>query len=184
MKTDPIQHYILKNEYNLNIASTVADAWIEARGKLVAGFLDRLDSRLKKKLKGWRSELYGGSFFVDAYPGFYVSKPTWKHHSIGFQCGEHGDRMTIGIARDTADSRKLPRYAPLLTAVQSILPAARSQAWWEARAAMRSPAPDWRKPDVLWRMHTDNEFVKDVAEQLLEIARVGEPILDRLYRRK
>ena len=49
---------------------------------------------------------------------------------------------------------------------------------------LRSPAPDWSKPDVLWRMHKDPEFVTDLANQLLEIAEVSEHIIDRLVRKK
>lgn len=67
MNNESIQDYILKSEHNLGIAAAVSDAWPEAREKLVSGFLGRLDSHLKKKLKGWKSELCGGRFFVEAY---------------------------------------------------------------------------------------------------------------------
>jgi hypothetical protein len=50
MKTDPIQDYILKSEQNLRIAASVGEAWPDAREKLVSAFLDRLDTRLKRKL--------------------------------------------------------------------------------------------------------------------------------------
>jgi hypothetical protein len=183
MKTEPIQDYILKNEHNFSIASTVGEAWPQAREKLVAGFFDRLDSHLKKKLKGWKTGLWGGRFFVDAYPGFYIWKPAWEHHSVAFQCGGYGDRMVIGISRSTDDTRKLPLYAPLLSAAQKIDPSAKSQNWWEARINMHSPAPDWRKPDVLWRMHKDPKFLENVAEQLLALAKISEPIVDGLVRK-
>ena len=184
MKNDPIQDYILKSEENLNIASAVAEAWPQAREKLVADFLDRLTFRLKKKLKGWEIGPWGGRFFLDAYPGYYISKPTWPHHSIGFQCGAHGDQMVIGICRDTDDTRKLPLYPPLLSAVQKIHPSAKSKAWWEAQIIMHSPAPDWRKPEVLWCMHKDHKFLEEVAEQLLFFVRIGAPIIDKLARKK
>jgi len=54
MKTEPIQDYILKSEQNLRIAAAVAEGWPDAREKLVSAFLDRLDMRLKRKLKGWK----------------------------------------------------------------------------------------------------------------------------------
>ena len=59
MKTDPIQDYILKSEQNLRIAAAVGEAWPDAREKLVSAFLDRLDTRLKRKLKGWKSDRWG-----------------------------------------------------------------------------------------------------------------------------
>lgn len=183
MKTEPIEDYILQNEENLRIAAAVGEAWPAAREKVVAGFLDRLGASLNKKLKGWERGPWGGQFFVDAYPGYYFWKPKWEHHSIGFQCGEYGDRMVIGIARDTNDTRKVPLHPPLLSAVQQILPSAKSQAWWEARVTMHSPAADWRKPEVLWRLHKDGRFLGEVAEQLLEIVNASERIIDRLPRK-
>ena len=184
MKTETIQDYILKNVNNLQIAATVGEAWPEARDRLVSDFLARLDSRLKKKLKGWEIGPYGGRFFLEAYPGYYLTKNGWEHHSIGFQCGEYGDRMIIGVSRDTDDTKKVPLHEQVLTAVQKILPSAKSRSWWEAWVTMRSPAPDWRKPEALWRMHKDTAFLTDVADQLLEIVEVSEPIIDRLVRKK
>jgi hypothetical protein len=49
---------------------------------------------------------------------------------------------------------------------------------------MQSPAADWRKPEVLWRIHKDKSFLDDVAEQLLGVAEVSESIIDRLARKK
>ena len=69
MKTDPIQDYILKSEQNLRIAASVGEAWLDAREKLVSTFLDRLETRLKRKLKGWEFTR-DGRFFVDGYPGY------------------------------------------------------------------------------------------------------------------
>jgi len=185
MKNECIQDYILKSERNLAVAAAVGEAWPEAREELVSRFLDQLESRLKKKLKkGWKFERWGGRFFMEAYPGFYISKPTWAHHSIGFQCGERGNQLVKGVSRDTSDTRKLPLHAPLLNAVQQIHPSAKSTAWWEALVTMRSPEPDWRKPEALWRMHKEAAFLTDVADQLLEIVEVSERIIDRLPQKK
>jgi hypothetical protein len=49
---------------------------------------------------------------------------------------------------------------------------------------MPSPAPDWRKPEVLWRIHTDPKFLTDVADQLFEIAEVSAPIIDELAKKR
>jgi hypothetical protein len=49
-----IEKYILKNKDNLRIAATVGEAWPEVMEKLAGGFLDQLDSRLMRKLKGWK----------------------------------------------------------------------------------------------------------------------------------
>jgi hypothetical protein len=184
MKTNPIQDYILKNERNVAIAAAVGEAWPEARAKIVAGFIDRLDARLKRKLKGWESERWQGEFFVDQWPGYSIEKPAWKYRSVAIQCGRYGDELVLGIVRETDDTRKVPLHAPLLSAVQKVFPSAKSSSWWEAKARLNSPAPDWRKPEVLWRMHTEKTFVEEVAEQLLEIAEVSAAIIDRLSRRK
>jgi hypothetical protein len=71
-----------------------------------------------------------------------------------------------------------------LTAIGKPYPSAIAGKWWEAKMTMRSPAADWQQPDVLWRMHKDRSFLENVAEQLLEVARISEPIVDRLVQRK
>jgi hypothetical protein len=80
--------------------------------------------------------------------------------------------------------RKRPFCEELLTAIKRLHPSARAKAWWEARITMRSPATDWRSPDVLWRMHTEDTFVDNVAAQLLEVAKISVPFIDRLARKK
>jgi hypothetical protein len=184
MNTDPIQDFILKNERNLCIAAAVGDAWPEAREKLVSGFLDRLEVRLKRTFKGWEFER-GGRFFVDAYSGCYFLKPVWENqYWIGLNCNEHGDKMVFGVGRDKPHIGKRPFCEELLEAISKLHPSGRTHSWWEARMTMRSPAADWRKPEVLWRMHKDPTFLEDVAQQLLDIAKTSERIIDRLSRKK
>ena len=58
-------------------------------------------------------------------------------------------RVDIGITWETDNTRK-QALAELLTAVQSIYPSAKSNPRWKwVYATLRSPAPDWSKPDVL-----------------------------------
>jgi hypothetical protein len=185
MKTEPIQDYILKSEHNLRIATAVGEAWPEAREKLVADFLDRLDTRLKRKLKGWEFERLGGRFFVDAYSGYYFWKPAWEgQYGLGLQGNEYGERMVFGVYREKERIGKRPFSEELFNAIVTLHPSARTHAWWEARMTMSSPAPDWRKPEVLWQMHKDSKFLEDVAEQLLAVTKISEPIVDRLARKK
>lgn len=182
MKNDPILDYILKNPRNLVIAAAVNEAWPEARESLVSDFLTRLDSRLKKQLKGWSFDRWGGAFFVEGWPSYYFWKPAWgDRYSICLQCDYYGEKMSFGVARDS-DRRRF--YPELLKAVQKLHPSAKSDNEWEARVIMRSPEPDWRKPEVLWRMKTDKSFLEEVAEQLLAVAKVSEPLIDKLMRRK
>ena len=184
MSAETVQNFILKNRDNLRIAATVGEAWPDAREKLVSAFLDRLDARLKRKLRGWEFSRWGGRFFVDAYPGDYFWKPAWAgQYGLGLQCDEYGARMIFGVYREKESIGKRPNSEKLLSAVATLHPSSRTNAWWEARITMRSPAADWREPAVLWRMHKDAKFLKDVAEQLLAIANVSEPIIDRLVRK-
>lgn len=109
MKTNPIQDYILKSEHNLRIAAAVGEAWPDAREKLVSAFLDRLDTRLKRKWKGWEFERQRGRFFVDAYPVYYFWKPAWEgQYALGLQCHEYGERMIFGVTREKARIENRP----------------------------------------------------------------------------
>lgn len=183
MKSDPVQDYILKSERNLGVAAAIAAAWPEAREQLVTGFLHRLDARLMKKLKGWRSCRYDGRFFVDAYPGYCFWKPAWENqYAIGLQSRENSEVIALGVSREIEHIGKRPHSPELFTAFQVLHSAATTHQWWEARATMRSPAADWRKPEVLWRMHKDRKFLDEVAGQLLAVAEKCAPIVDKLVR--
>ena len=186
MKTDPIQDYILKSEQNLRIAATVSEAWPDAREKLVSAFLDRLDTRVKRKLKGWKFERWGGRFFRDARPGYYFWKPAWKNqYYLCLGCREYGKQMIFGVERDKNRIGKRPPSGTLLEAVQEVYPSARMNSSWEARITMRAPAADWRNFDVL--MADDDKILKfldSVAEQLLELKTISAPFLERLLRKE
>jgi hypothetical protein len=184
MKNEPVQDYILKSERNLAVAAAVGEAWPQVRGKLVSAFLDRLDSRLKKKLKGWKSEQDGEGFFNKPYPGYYIGKPAWNgQYWIRLECYEYGNKMVFGVAREHSIIGKRPHCEELFATMKDINPSVTSHKWWEARTTMRSPAPDWRKPEVLWQMHKDGKFLNDVAEQLLEVAEISGPFIDRWVRK-
>lgn len=184
MTNDSIEDFILKSERNFHVAAAVGDAWPAARARIVSGFLDRLDLRLKRRLKGWLSSREGGVFFVDPYPGYYLWKPRWKNYCVALQCHEFGKRTVFGVTRERDRLGKRPFCQDLFSAVTGLHPSARQVAWWEAIITMRSPADDWRAPDVLWRLHTDKEFLNEVADQLLQVAKASEPLIDRLSRRK
>ena len=184
MKTKPIQDFILKNERNLRIAAAVGDAWPETRGQVITDFFGRLDARLQKKLHGWESQNEGQEVFAAPYRGYYCWKAKWKdQYGLALQCPDHGESMVFGVYREKYNIGKRRLCQELFDAIKQIHPAAQQNSWWEARIAMRSPASEWRRPDVLWRVHTDSDFLKEVADQLMEVALIAEPILDRFLRK-
>jgi len=182
MKTDPIQDYILKSEHNLRIAAAVGEKWPDAREKLVSDFFHRLDTLMKRKLKGWKSERWG-RFFLDAYSGYCLWKPAWERYNLSLDSYGRGERMFFGVGLEKIRGTKQAFSEELLEAIRTVQPSARPDPWWEARITMSAPAADWRKPEVLWQMHKDKEFLASVAEHLLEVATISAPILDRLERR-
>ena len=153
MKTDPIEDYILKSEHNLRIAAAVSEAWPDAREKLVSAFFDRLDTRLKRKLKRWEFGRSGGRFFEAAYPGYFFWKPTWKRYDLVLECQQYGEQMFFGVMREEQLLAKGSLSGELLKAIQIAHPSAHADSWWVGGMILRAPAPDWRKPEVIWQMH-------------------------------
>lgn len=184
MQTEPIEDFTLSNERNLRIASAVFEAWPKARQKVVDGFLKRLSSKLKEELKDWEFLMDEAQFFEERWATFYFWKPAWEdQYEIGLQCHDFGEKIVFGVCREM-DAKTKPFCDELLQTIKELHPSARTQTWWEARMSMHSPAADWRTPDVLWRMHTDDKFLNEVAEQLLEVAKASEKIIDGLIRKK
>lgn len=183
MRQSSVCEHILANENNLRIAAEVVEAWPDARGAIVDSFLKTLGDRLKNRLPGWKSEPYQ-RFFVEANPNFSVWKPAWENqYYISLYCGEYGKKMQIGFLRERDALGKRPLSSDLLKAVQEVYPSAHSSEWWEAIAVLHSPAVDWTKPEVLWRIYKDPRFLADVVSQFVELAEVGERIVDALVRK-
>jgi len=182
LNTKPIQDFIIVNERNMRIAAAVSEAWPEARDQLVADFLDRLRSVLMTTLKGWTIAPYN-RFFADKNGNLSLTKPAWKEeYFVELACHDYGEKIFYGVSRAAGKDhiKNRPHFSEVLAAVKKVAPTAIAAVWWEAKIMMHSPAPDWRKSEVLWRLHTDGKFLEDVAKQLLDVAEVSGPIIDRL----
>lgn len=183
-ENNSVQRYIAASKRNLCIAGSVVEAWPAVRVDIVAGFLERLGRSLKRDLKGWKFEAWN-SYFTDSDAGYYIWKPGWEdQYHIVLQCQGRGEQMVYGVMRDEKHIGKRQFSPEILAAVKKHAPSARSRWWWEAVVDLQSPASDWTNPEVLWQMHTDEEFLKDVAEQLLTVAEISAPIIDRLVKKR
>ncbi|MEI8195939.1 MAG: hypothetical protein WCI73_08535 [Phycisphaerae bacterium] len=184
MKNNAIHDFILAKERNIVVAAAVSDAWAEARAHVVNKFLNRLGTKLVKHLRGWEHEPWK-QFLVEPYSNFSFWKTAWvDQYWIVLQCQPGGQQLLFGVMRNEDRIGRRPFCPEILTAIQKIHPSARSRTWWEAVVTLRSPAPDWSKPEVLWQMHTDAAFLNDVAEQLLAVAKASESIVDRLVKKR
>lgn len=183
MKANPIREYILKNERNLKIAAAVGTAWPEVREQLVASFIDQLEDRLLKKLRGWKPEP-SDEYTRGSWSSFAVYKPTWeKQYYVTLFFDITGQEVSFGVLRDEEFIKKRPHSQQILDAVRSRHPSAKSSSWWEANITMRSPATDWGKPETLWQLHKDQKFLDKVEEQLLQVAIVAAPSIDRAVKK-
>jgi hypothetical protein len=180
MNTKPIQEFIIQSEENLRISQAVAEALPIARQKMTQDFLTRLDARLKPNLTGWK--FVQENVYSDRdWPTYHFRKPEWAgQYGLALQFGDFGQKMTFGVCRERDKVGDRPFSEELMDAIKPAYPLAETNEWWDALVHMESPAADWQRPDVLWRMHTDETFLDDVAEQLLELAKISEPIVDKL----
>ena len=123
-----------------------------------------------RDLPDWKGR-YDEPFFVSQYGAYDFLNPTWHdEYSIRLEAWKKGDRIIFGVWRDEEKVHKRPRSTAILSAVQKAHPSAISREYYEAVVTLRSPESDWRQPEVLWRIHTERDFLEDVAVQLLEVA--------------
>jgi hypothetical protein len=165
-----IADYIIGNERNLRLSEAIyASSYENARERIMKGFFERLTKRMLKDFPGWKGR-YDEPFFIDQYGAYDFSNPAWSdEYSIRLEAWKKGDRIIYGVWRDEEKLHKRPRSTAILMAVQKAHPSAISRMYYEAEVTLRSPEPDWREPEVLWRIHTDRDFLEDVAVQLLEV---------------
>ena len=179
-ETNPIGDFILQSERNLRVAESIFNEWPKAREAIMDGFFQRLKAQLEKSLPGW--SITYGQFFIERYGAFSLTKPAWKErYYVQIECGDYGEgKLCLGVWRNEQLVGRRPFSTKLIPALTKALPAVKSRKWWEAIVTMQSPSPDWRKPEVLWQIHTQDSFRKDVAAQLLGVAKLSEKIIDKL----
>lgn len=181
MNADPVK-FILAKRQNFDTAAAVAAAWPEVRQKVVHGFLDRLDGRLKRHLKGWQS-MREQDFYEDWWASYDIWNPEWNHrYGIGLMWADHGRAISFGVYYNT-DFRKRPKQDQILQEVVKLHPSAKSDQWWEARVRYRNPS-DWTTPEVLWQMHNEEKFLHAVADNLISVANISIPTINKLVRKQ
>jgi len=187
MKTDPLQDFILKDEQNLRTAVAVSEAWPDVRSRLTKDFLDKLTTQILNLLPGFTTDSSesNGTWFNDKSAEFLLDKQTWEFYFVDLHFAEFGQNMRLGIVREEKlVVSKRPFSPEILETVRKLEPSAKQAKWWEAVFALRSPATNWRTPEVFWRMHTDPSFLDSVAEQMVRLAKATESVLDRLNKKK
>ena len=139
VNTKSIQKFILQSERNFRIAAAVAEAWREARRQLMSSFLDRLETQLTRKLKGWKPSREGN--FFKTWARGITSRNLNGERVIGLHSSARADgsEIYIGITWETDNLRKQARIE-LLTALQTIYPSAKFGSRW-VYEMVRSPAP-------------------------------------------
>jgi len=181
MKTDPAK-FILSSQQNFETAAAVADAWSDVRQQIVHGLLGRLEAHLKRRLRGWDFEREQ-VFYQDSWASFNFWKRSWNHrYGIGLMWHDYGRSITFGCYYNT-DHGKRPKQDQVLNAVVKAFPKARRDQWWEARMEFTSPA-DWTTPQALWRLHADDALFQSVAQKLIAVAEISQPIINELVRSK
>jgi hypothetical protein len=180
----PLIRFVLESERNLQVAEAAFSCFQDARNEIVAGFCQRLGTKLTKRLIGWKCE-YRYPFFTDEYGAFDVWKPRWKdQYHLRLEAWKYGNRMIYGIWRDEDNIGRRAFTGEILTQVRKAHPSAKARKYYEAEVTLRSPEADWRPVQVLWRMHRDRSFLEDVAGQMLEIASLTEGIIDSVVARR
>ena len=179
----PVRDFILESEQNLDVATAIYEQYEDARKSIMRSFLDRLAERLKKKLPGWTAEYEPSEFFTNRYACFHLFKPHWsKMYTIVLEAYMYGDRMIYGVWRNEDRLGGTARSPELLGAIRKTFSEAKSRTYYEAEIPFTSPATDWRKPAVLWRIHADETFLAEVEALLLEVVELAEKQIDVLVK--
>ena len=105
----------------------------------MSAFLDRLDARLKRKLKGWET-MAGALIFSTTGARAITSRNLSGERVIGLDSSatRHGGRIDIGISWETNNTRKQAALPRTLGRRADDTPFSQmSNPWWEA---LRDPA--------------------------------------------
>ena len=175
-----VTEFICASRQNLEIASAVFEQYEAAKAQIISGFFSRLANRLMNKLPGWSWE-YAPAFFTERYGRFGIWKNPWKgRYRIVIEAYDWGARTIGGVWRDENTLGSAPRDPNLLAAVKQLHPGDRcvGRTWFEAEVTLRSPAADWRTPEILWRIHSDERFLGEIANLFLDWVKASEKMVD------
>lgn len=184
MNLDAIRAFILKDLRNFSIARAVFEVWPQCREQIAQEFFKRLEAALLQKLPGWHATP-GQDYYEVPWATFKLGKAIWgNEYEIPLQFVRLGRSIQFGVARTAGSATTRPFSKELLEAITKLHPTAKAALpSWDALVVLRTPAPDWQEPEVLWRMHSEPSFLKEVSEQLLGVAQTAEPILDLLSKK-
>lgn len=181
----PVTEFITTSRKNLEVAAAVYEQYEAAREKIIGQFFDRLGRRLVGKLPGWSWE-YAPAFYTERYGRFGIGKESWlRHYMIVVEAYDWGASMIGGVWRNEEALGAVPRGSEILAAVKQIHSGDRCQSrkWYEAEVTLRSPATDWRTPEALWRIHTDDRFLDEVEGLFLGWVKATEVLVDSAINR-
>jgi hypothetical protein len=169
------QMFLLGDIRRLELAAHVTDAWIGLKSRIWAEFLVRLEIRLARQLSIVDRRTDDGPFVGGGrYPTFKIWLTGWPTtRALALQSAEGGKVVRFGIVRETNCRTQLPMKPEILNSIREGFPNASDKgvgSWWEAFIPMTSPASDWSRPDVMFRMHGEASFLEEVATQLRHVA--------------
>jgi hypothetical protein len=176
----PVTEFISASRQNLEIAEAIYAQYEMARERIIQGFFARLGENLINKLPGWSRE-YAPTFFMERYGQFSIWKESWQgHYRFAIEAYDWGAGMIGGVWRDENALGGVSRNSEILAAINKLHPRdrCRDRVWFEAEVTLRSPAADWRKPEVLWRIHSDAQFLAEVEALFLGWVKSAERLVD------
>jgi len=180
----PVSRFIGESERNIEIANVIYEQYEDAREDILRGFFERLAAGLKAKLPDWSSR-YTEAFFTTRYGAFDLFKSAWlERYTIRVEAYDWGHGVIYGVWRDAESLHNIPLNAKLFSTVKGKFPQTTSRAYYEAEIPMLSPAKDWRTPNALWRVHSDDKFRAEVESLLLEIANLTEAQIDLMVKKQ
>lgn len=176
----PITKFMLETAENFQVAHAIHEHYDAARAELLDSFFERLAEELSTTHPQW--EYDWTEFFTGEFGQFKTCKKAWDwRYVVAIEAQKHGNRMAYGVWRNEDRISQAPRDATLHGLVSKKLPHVRkSRRWFEAEIYLTSPAPDWRLPEVLWRMHKEPEFLKEIASLMREMMDLTEKRVDEL----
>ncbi len=169
----PVVEFLSLSRENLEVATVIHEQYAAARGEILKRFFEKLGDRLIQDRPEWDWG-YSLEFFVDRYGAFWVAKESWRgEYEVRIEASDWGNELVGGVWRNVSilNGREIDRA--ILTEFELQIPSAQAAQWYEAYVPITSPVPDWRQPEALWRMQSDDRFLEDVASQFnlwIEIA--------------
>jgi hypothetical protein len=185
MKDDVLEQqtiidFVLEDETHIDAAARMSRAFPFVQRAIVHPMYDQLEATLHQALEaGWEIYNCRDEFLNKGFPAFCVSRKSWGEVYVAFENQTRQGTSTVGVWREKAPETAAMDDA-LVHAFSNAGLTGEANNYWTWYRELPKERGDWNAAPALAAMRFErDEFVRFLADQLLDVHKIATPVIDK-----